>query len=183
MNWVLEGVEEGFCHGVVPAIPFEAHAQDAAMPFQFSSEIVAGELNSPVAEDQKAERRPPSRKGLMKSPDGRMSFERIAQVPPNYNAREQVDKHREIMPFPADLEIGNIYALSVVGDGYREFSIEQVGSNRFGMFRIRRHDESVRGLAAQSKLPHVPSNPLPTHMPEICLGMHISSDHGTAGTS
>jgi len=50
----LKGVEEGFCHGVVPAIPFAAHALDAAMPFQVRSKIVAGELNAPVAVDQKA---------------------------------------------------------------------------------------------------------------------------------
>lgn len=66
----LEGGGEGFCHGVVPAVPFTAHTLDTAMPFQFSSEIVAGELNSPVAVDQKAGRRPPSRKSLVKSPDG-----------------------------------------------------------------------------------------------------------------
>jgi len=112
-----------------------------------------------------------------------MSFERIAQVPPNDNAREQVDEHREIMPFPADLEIGDICDPSGVGGRYREVSIEQVGSNRFGMLRVRRHDESARGLAAQSELPHVPSNPLPTHMPEFGLGTQIGSDHGTADTS
>lgn len=137
----LEGVEEGFCHGVVPTIPFAAHTLDAAMSLQFSSEIVAGELNSPVAVDQKAGRRLPSGKRLVKSLYDRMSFERIAQVPPNDNAREQVDENREIMPFSPDFEIGNICDPSDVGGGYRKFSIEQVGSDRFGMLRIRRHDE------------------------------------------
>jgi len=39
----LKGVEEGFCRGVVPAIPFAAHALDAAMPFQVRLKIAAGD--------------------------------------------------------------------------------------------------------------------------------------------
>ncbi len=110
MHWVLR-----VWKNVGPAVPFAAHTLNAALPFQFSSEIVAGELNSPVAVDQKAGGRLPSRKSLAKSPDGRMSFERIAQVPFNDNAREQVDENREIMPFPSDLEIGDICVPSGVG--------------------------------------------------------------------
>lgn len=124
----LEGVKEGFSNGVVPAISFAAHTLNAAMSSQFRSEIMAGKLNSPVTVDQKAVRRTSPGKSLAKSPNDRLPFERITQIPSNHDSRKQIYENRKVMPFPANLEIGDICDPSGVGEGHRKLPIEPMGA-------------------------------------------------------
>jgi hypothetical protein len=125
----LEGVEERFCHGVIPAIPLAAHTLDTAISIQFRSEIAAGELDPTITMDHEPRSRPSADNGFMKSTNCRMPFKRVTQIPPHNNARKEIDKDCKVVPFSANFEIGDVGHPYGIGSANREFTIQKVGGD------------------------------------------------------
>jgi hypothetical protein len=125
----LEGVEERFCHGVIPAIPLAAHTLDTAISIQFRSEIAAGELNSTITMDHEPRSWPSAHNGFMKSTNRRMPFKRITQIPPHNNAREEVDEDCKIVPFLANFEIGDVGYPYCIRSANGEFTVQKIGGD------------------------------------------------------
>ena len=94
----FHNTEKRLGYGIVPAVPLAAHALDKFMFIELFTKIGACILDATIRVKDKSPARTTSPYRPLQRRDHHLMAQRTAQRPTNYQAREQIDDHRQIQP-------------------------------------------------------------------------------------
>ena len=109
--------------------------------------------------------RPTAIDGHLQRIEDDLGFHAVTHRPTDDPTREQVEQNRKIEPAFKRSDVGDIagpHPIRCRNFFGRELSVKYVFDNRFTMFGIRGHAESLAPLTAQVGGPHDPHHPLTT---------------------
>src|SRR5580704_12350462 len=156
----FERGEKAFCHRVVPAVAFTAHAALDAVYRQQLLIVVAGVLAAAIRVMQQTQRRLTVLQCHLKGVQRDAAFEPFAQRPADHAAREQIKYYRQVQPALQGPYIGNVRDPAAVGCGHCKPPLQQILLNRHAVPGISGAAEATVFARAQSRSLHQPRHPL-----------------------
>lgn len=140
-EFALDGLEEGFDHGIVEAISCAGHRDQNAVLFQLGLIVDGAVLAAAVGVVNEPDGRAPRGDGPSQRRERQLFMEAIAGRPPHNAPSEQIDGDSQIQPTLARPDIRDIGTPLLVRADRGEVLIKQV----------RRHGEAVLAVRGPLK--------------------------------
>ena len=158
----LQGVEEALRHRVVVAVAGAAHAGHHPELLEAALVVTARVLAPAVAVVQQTGAWLPTIHRLLERSEGELRVQVWPERPADHESRVQIQHDGQVAPPGTRTQVGDVGDPDLVDGLCREVLIEDVGSDRIRVLRVRRRLELLRLGADQSALSHQASDPVPT---------------------
>src|SRR5689334_7590892 len=156
----LQGREEAFGHGVVPAVTAAAHAARDPVRCEAALVLRARILTPAIRMVEQAAGGLAARESHGERVDSELAGYPRARRPADHAPREQVEDDDQVEPALERPQIRDVADPDRVRGCRRELPIEDIGGDGPRVLRIRRHAEPPLGAGAQALRLHQPGDAL-----------------------